>query len=40
MTEESLVTVSSRGESEAARYGARSVGVPGEVAGYWEAKLR
>ena len=32
--------MSSRGDFEAARYGARSVAVPGEVAGYWEAKER
>ena len=29
-----------RGEAMAARYGARAVAVPGEVAGYWEAKVK
>ena len=29
-----------RGEAESARYGARSVAVPGEAAGYWEAKQK
>ena len=29
-----------RGEAESARYGAKSVAVPGEAAGYWEAKQK
>jgi len=29
-----------QGDAESARYGARSVAVPGEAAGYWEAKKR
>ena len=29
-----------RGDAESARYGAKSVAVPGEAAGYWEAKQK
>ena len=36
-----LVTITfSRGDAESARYGAKSVAVPGEAAGYWEAKQK
>ena len=41
---ERLISISDhhflRGEAESARYGARSVAVPGEAAGYWEAKQK
>ena len=29
-----------RGEAKSTRYGAKSVAVPGEAAGYWEAKQK
>ena len=36
-----LVTITFfRGDAESARYGAKSVAVPGEAAGYWEAKQK